>query len=810
MSRFGTFHQVAAVALIGALLAPATAQADQPMPAAVDAALPAAPPASPASAEELGEEASAPAPDETGEPPRVTTPGIRVGPPIQWGFAAAPTAPATAPIDISVDAEPAPLPIDTVGSETIEIIDSPPPGAHTELDESTLERAEHNDIHKVLAAVAGVYLRDEDGYGLRPNIGMRGAAAERSAKVALMEDGVLIAPAPYSAPAAYYFPLVTRMSRVEVVKGPAAILYGPNTVGGAVNLVGAPIPGERAGYLDVALGSDVYGKLHGRIGEGGERWGVLAEYVKLRTDGFKELDGGGDTGFDKNDLQLSARVSTTASARVYQRLEARVGYATEASDETYTGLTDADFRVAPQRRYVATRDDHMDWDHWRFRLAHTLELGTWLTVETTAYRHQFDRAWGKVDAFVGQRDFAGLLANPMSGSNPIFYAVLTGAADSSSPEDELIRGTNDRQFVSQGIQARAEVHARAGPTDHTIEAGVRVHYDRAERARYEDAFRMTNRELVASPRGRQTVLDSTAETLAISLHAQDEVRWGPVELVAGTRVELIDIGFEDHRMPDAPTVDGNYTVVIPGGGAQYHVTDAISVLAGVHRGFVPVAPSASNDVDPESSVNYEAGARWRSPLVQADVIGFFSNYSNLKGSCTFSTGCRAEQEGEEFNGGRVHIWGAEVQAAADVALPAGLRLPLKAAYTLTQTEFQTAFSADFAGWGEVMIGDELPYLPEHQLNLGTAIAARRWELGTVVRWRGELRDQAGQGEVPVAEEIPSLLTVDLTAHLQLGRWGELYGTCDNVLDEQQIVSRRPYGARPNAPRLFAVGYKARF
>ena len=57
-----------------------------------------------------------------------------------------------------------------------------------------LERDEHDDIHKVLGGIAGVYLRDEDGYGLRPNIGMRGAAADRSAKITLMEDGVLIAP----------------------------------------------------------------------------------------------------------------------------------------------------------------------------------------------------------------------------------------------------------------------------------------------------------------------------------------------------------------------------------------------------------------------------------------------------------------------------------------------------------------------------------------------------------------------------------------------------------------------------------------
>src|SRR5688500_4682682 len=342
--------------------------------------------------------------------------------------------------------------IESESEETIEITDKPPPGANATIDKEKLEREEHDDLHKVLGGTAGVYLRDEDGYGLRPNIGMRGAAADRSAKITLMEDGALIAPAPYTAPAAYYVPLVTRMSRVEITKGPSAIRFGPNTVGGAVDMIGEPFPGERSGYGDGAGGSDLYGKLHARAAERRERWCVMAEYVKLRSDGFKELDGGGPTGFDKDDVQVTARFMSPPTATDYHTLDLRVGYGQETSNETYTGLSTDDFVVNPQRRYRASALDQMNWDHWRMRATHRLELGLQTRIETVAYRHKFHRAWGKVDGFIGMRDFYGLLANPDGGANAVYYAILTGQADSSTPEEQLVLGTNDRHFTSQGVQ----------------------------------------------------------------------------------------------------------------------------------------------------------------------------------------------------------------------------------------------------------------------------------------------------------------------------------------------------------------------
>ena len=76
-------------------------------------------------------------------------------------------------------------------------------GSGTLFDQEQLDREDHIDLHQILSAAPGIYVREEDGFGLRPNIGIRGATTDRSQKLTIMEDGVLIGPAPYSAPAAY-------------------------------------------------------------------------------------------------------------------------------------------------------------------------------------------------------------------------------------------------------------------------------------------------------------------------------------------------------------------------------------------------------------------------------------------------------------------------------------------------------------------------------------------------------------------------------------------------------------------------------
>ena len=87
------------------------------------------------------------------------------------------------------------------------------------------------DLEEAMSILPGVTIQTEDGYSLRTNVGLRGTNPQRTKKINVMEDGVPIAPAPYTAPAAYYFPNIARTANIDVYKGYEALFFHP-TIGG--------------------------------------------------------------------------------------------------------------------------------------------------------------------------------------------------------------------------------------------------------------------------------------------------------------------------------------------------------------------------------------------------------------------------------------------------------------------------------------------------------------------------------------------------------------------------------------------------
>ena len=163
------------------------------------------------------------------------------------------------------------------------------PGSVTVISNEDLQKVIDTDIHKILSTVPGVFFRTEDGYGLRPNISIRGTSLDRSGKITIMEDGVLVAPAPYTSASAYYFPTTGRIHAVEVLKGPSAITQGPSTIGGALNLISTPIPTEGRGKFVQEIGDNGMTRSHAVMGGDNGTFGGMVEFHEHASDGFDSL-----------------------------------------------------------------------------------------------------------------------------------------------------------------------------------------------------------------------------------------------------------------------------------------------------------------------------------------------------------------------------------------------------------------------------------------------------------------------------------------------------------------------------------------
>lgn len=109
------------------------------------------------------------------------------------------------------------------------------PGSVAFIDQETIKNLKPISGNEILRRVPGLHVVDEEGLGMRVNIGIRGLYPDRSRSVLMLEDGVPVALAPYGEPEMYYTPAIDRMAGVEILKGSGQILYGPQTIGGVVN-----------------------------------------------------------------------------------------------------------------------------------------------------------------------------------------------------------------------------------------------------------------------------------------------------------------------------------------------------------------------------------------------------------------------------------------------------------------------------------------------------------------------------------------------------------------------------------------------
>jgi len=646
------------------------------------------------------------------------------------------------------------------------------------------------DINQLLKTVPGVYVREEDGYGLRPNFGIRGATSERSEKVTLMEDGVLIAPAPYSNPAAYYFPTTMRIKGVEVLKGAPLLRYGPQTVGGVINMITTTIPESNAGSLTLAAiennGVDLLASYGGRSGAVG--W--LVETAQRENEGFKNIDRSGrDSGYDIEDYMGKLAWQGESQSILFKAQRSQ-----ETSNETYLGLTDADFDRNEDRRYGLSSIDEMNNKHEGYNLSHKLNINDTMALTTTAYYNEFERDWFKLSG-------GGSLIAAANGGDEIAQGILDGNVDT----DGLKYKHNNRSYLSKGLQSELALNINS----HSIHVGVRVHRDDMDRFQPQERYQQiggslvyTSTDSVTGSNNRLETAEATSVWLVDSWQASDKLA-----LNTALRYEDVETSrrqYSTQNRSDTPSLRSNNTQEwLPGLSATYQLNGNWQVLAGVHKGFSPLGGGAKTEEEPESSVNYEAGLRYDNDQWFVEAIGFWSDFENKAENCSNGNPCSNGKTSGSYVTGDAVIAGLEFQFSNSFLI-GSMTVPVDVAYTYTQAEV----SEDNTNEG-IVDGDKLANIPEHTFSLRSGIeTAMGWDNYVSIKYIDETCNAIGCAGNFV--DTDAFVSADLISHYALNESVTVFLKVENVLDKRAIVSRSPDGARPNKGRMASVGFSMDF
>ena len=678
-----------------------------------------------------------------------------------------------------------------------------------------IRRLGYTDINRMLKAVPGVNMYEEDGFGLRPNISLRGTKAERSERISIMEDGVLAAPAPYSAPAAYYFPNVARMEAIEVLKGSSQVQYGPFTTGGAINLVSTPIPNSFSGKANISYGSKNTFKSHTSVGSSWKHFGYMVEYLRYQSDGFKKYEDHAAKGFKRNDIIAKIRVKTDHVKGVNHALELKFGYADENSDETYVGLSADDFKKTPFLRYAGSQMDKLKTDHRQWVATYLLTFSNKLKITTNAYYNYFHRNWYKLnDVRAGitskeKRSIADVLVDPET--NIRYFDILTGKTDRE--EEALLVRANNRTYRSRGIQTRAEYRFNLNEFFFDLEFGLRYHADEEDRFQWDDSYSMKNKKMVLFMEGiHGTNANRVTSANALAGYLLAKLRYDAWTVTAGLRYEDVDLLKKDYTKEDMARsgkvrieTPNHARVLIPGVGLHYQLMPAASVFFGIHKGFAP--PSAELYQKPESSVNMELGTRVAIGNFRAELIGFYNNYSNMLGSDLAASGGAGTLE--QFNVGEARVKGAEFLVQYQ-PLPknCNVRLPLQVSYTYTDTEIRNSFESH--SWGNVVRGDEIPYIFKHALNMQLGIECKWFYANIGARYNSDMRTSPGQGTIAEREKVPANLIFDASLNVFVNKYLTVRLNAINLTNRVYLTSRHPAGLRAGHPFGIYAGANVQF
>lgn len=695
------------------------------------------------------------------------------------------------------------------------------PGSATFIDKKDLKTIIPLSSNDVLRTMTGIHVVEEEGAGLRTNIGIRGLDPDKSRNVLILEDGIPVALGPYGEPEMYYTPAIDRMSGVEILKGNGSILFGPQTIGGVINYLTADPPAESTGFASIRGGGS--GFFSGMLGYGTTfgNTGLQINYLR------KQADNLGPTMFRMNDFTSKFRMRINPKSQV----NLKIGIYDETSNSTYIGLTQTMYDSGENDYLRIAPDDILDVRRYSLSATHEYSMADGIQLNTTVFGYTTTRNWNRQD-FTGNEGASNLTGemygDPTVSGGAIYMRNSTGQ--------------RNRQFEVAGIEPRLKYRYVIGERNSILDAGVRFLYERA----FEQRVNGTKAGVLSG-----ALRDDEIRTgQAISSYVQNKIHMSEkFSFTAGLRTEAIWYERNILRVSARDTSiieQSDVFSLIPGAGLNYNFSDRFGIFAGFHRGFAPprIKDAISNDgvdlqLEAEKSWNSELGLRGSlSKGFEIEMTVFHMDFSNQVIPVSESSGGAGTGY---INGGETRHYGIEASAmiGLDRIMPNGWTASL----LLNSTFVRAEFSGDryvLQKTGDIdtvfvnIKGNQTPYAPEILLSGALMIETpggfgfRLSSHYTGSQFTDALNTKTVDTWLDIAEtdtdykytqatangqigEMPSFLVSDATIWYTLPKSGiEISACVKNIFNERYISSRRPQGIRVGLPRFLSFGMNLSF
>lgn len=678
------------------------------------------------------------------------------------------------------------------------------PGSVATLDQVELARLKPVSGNEVFRRVPGLHVVDEEGAGLRVNIGIRGLDPDRSRSVLMLEDGIPVALNPYGEPEMYYTPAMDRMSGVEVLKGSGQILYGPQTVGGVINYITAAPPEEQEFGLKIQGGQGSYVSALGSYGNTVNKTGFQISYLHKRADAV------GSVNFVVNDV--TAKIKFPLSDK--STLGVKIAAYNEVSNSTYVGITQPMYDAGGNDFDVLAPYDELDITRYLMSFTHNQKIGNEVSLQSNLYGYATTRNWRRQD--YAYNTFTDATPNPPPAD---WTGVVWG--DESVPGGAIYMrnrtGNRDRQFEVVGWEQKVQYNASFGSVKNELTAGYRFLYERA----YEQRVNGTT----ATAQSGALVSDEIRTGKAWAIYVLDRISISnKFDITPGLRAEFYSYQREILREASVDlyeSAENDIAEVIPGIGFNFRPTSNFNVFSGIHRGYAPprikdaIDFTADNPVlklEAEKSWNMEVGVRAQLQRgLYAEATYFYMDFDNQIIPSSQSVG------GPGFgvtNAGRTLHHGVETILNFNSRESVGTAWLL--AVDANMTYVNATYNSDRIVSSENVNNNQLPYAPKFTGSFALTVEST---FGTGVRITNTYVDDQFTDELNTNTpsnngrigKMAKYNLIDVTLYHKLSAINASFNlSAKNLTDERYISTRRPEGIRVGIPRFITLGFEFKF